>query len=373
MNHRQDDASPRRFVALDAFRGIAIAGMILVNTPGSWSYVYSLLTHADWHGCTPTDLVFPFFLFITGAAMAYSFRKYGDRPTGAAMAGIAKRVAILFSLGLFLNWYGYWDNWPDLRVMGVLQRIALAYGLAAIIALSLNRAWRFAMSGALLIGYWLLLSAFGGAEPYGLEHNLVRRIDIAVLGASHLWQGKGVAFDPEGLLSTVPAVVSVLIGYEAVRHLQRSSSSRPLPELIAAGAALVAIAVVWDSVMPINKSLWTSSYVLYTSGISLWLLAGLAWLDRWKWADRPMATLQIYGFNPLLIYALSWLWTRTISVLITVPDAAGNRVSLYDWLFNALQGVFDPFNASLVFALIHVALFWWVSWVLLSRRIVIKI
>lgn len=367
------DKPQPRFLALDVFRGIAIAGMILVNTPGSWSHIYWPLAHADWHGSTPTDLIFPFFLFITGASMAFSFSKCGYSLTRTLNIAIARRVGILFALGLFLNWFGFWSDIGDLRIMGVLQRIALAYGLAAYLILGLSYSQRVAACLALLAGYWLLLVLLGGADPFGLEHNIVRRVDIAVLGASHLWQGKGLAFDPEGLLSTLPAAVNVVIGFEAARLIRESGQSRAIRKLMIGGVSMLVISLLWNTLIPINKSLWTSSYVLYSSGISLLLLGSLIWLvDRraMTWFARP---LQIYGYNPIVIYVLSWLMTRTTAVLITFPNATGAHISAYDWFFMQLHGPFSAVDASLLFALLHVLLFWMIAWYLHRHRIVIKI
>jgi len=347
--------------------------MILVNTPGSWVHIYWPLAHADWHGSTPTDLIFPFFLFIVGAAMAFSFSKHGYELSRTLSITIARRAVILFALGLFLNWFGYWNDIGGLRIMGVLQRIALAYALAAYLVLGLSYSQRFAACVALLLGYWSLLVLFGGADPFGLEHNIVRRFDVAVLGASHLWQGKGIAFDPEGLLSTLPAAVNVVVGFEAARLIRESSQSSANRRLLIGGASMLVISLLWNTLIPINKSLWTSSYVLYSSGISLLLLVSLIWLvDRraMTWFAR---SLQIYGYIPIVVYALSWLLTRTTAVLITFPDAAGTSISAYDWFFLELQGPFGAVNASLVFALLHVLLFWLVAWYLYRHRIVIKI
>ena len=364
---------PKRFLALDAFRGFAIAGMILVNTPGSWAYVYRPLMHADWHGSTLADLVFPFFLFATGAAMSFSFAKYEQTSTGLLRLTIVRRVAILFVLGLFLNWFGFWSDFAGLRILGVLQRIAFAYGLAAFLILGSNFSQRMVTCALLLLGYWWLLVLFGGADPYALEDNIVRKIDIAVLGAEHLWQGKGLAFDPEGLLSTLPAVVNVVIGYEAANLLRESTRSSAIKKIVVGGVSMLVIALLWSTLVPINKSLWTPSYVLYSSGMSLLLIVGLTWIasrPEFMWLLRPA---QIFGFNPIVIYALSWLMVRSTAVLITFPDATGARISAYEWFFTKLHGPLSGANASLLFALIHVLLFWVVAWYLYRRGIVVRI
>ena len=216
----------KRFVSLDVFRGMTIALMILVNTPGTWAHVYAPLRHAKWHGCTLTDLVFPFFLFIVGTAMRFSFRKYDFILSTALTRKILRRVFIIFLCGFFLSAFPFisqdWD-WSHFRIMGVLQRIGLAYGCAAFLVLVLHRNQIIKVSGIILLTYWFLLLFFGwinGVEPYGLEFNLPRMVDLAILGNSHLYRGAGIPFDPEGLLSTIPAVVTVLIGYLTGTMLQ---------------------------------------------------------------------------------------------------------------------------------------------------------
>ena len=207
-------AAGERSLALDVFRGLAIAGMILVNTPGSWLHIYAPLRHAEWHGCTPTDLVFPFFLFATGAAMFFSFARTRCRPEPGVLRGIARRSALLVLIGVLLNAYPFLEPLSHWRIPGVLQRIGVAYALAALLILYCPGRWRYLVCLLLMLGYWWLLAAFGGQDPYSLESNLVRRLDLAILGADHLWNGFGVAFDPEGLLSTLPSVVSVVAGFE---------------------------------------------------------------------------------------------------------------------------------------------------------------
>ena len=293
-------AASQRSVALDVFRGMAIAGMILVNTPGSWAYIYAPLQHANWHGCTPTDLVFPFFLFATGAAMFFSFAKNEYRPNPGVLRSIARRSALLFVIGVLLNAYPFLSPLPEWRIPGVLQRIGLAYAGGALLILYFPGARRFLVSIFLLLGYWLLLWSFGGDNPYALESNLVRRVDMAVLGESHLWGGMGIPFDPEGLLSTLPAIVSVVAGFEAAKlSRQAPTLTQGMTRLTLAGVGAVAAALLWSTWLPINKALWTSSYVLYTSGICLLTLALLMLLvDRMQL--RGLAKpFQIYGTNPL--------------------------------------------------------------------------
>ncbi len=366
-------ASAQRSLALDVFRGIAIAGMILVNTPGSWAHIYAPLRHAEWHGCTPTDLVFPFFLFASGAAMFFSFARSDYRATPQLLRGVARRSALLFLIGVALNAYPFTAPLSEWRIMGVLQRIGLAYALGALLIVYCRGYSRYLVCAAVLLAYWWLLLRFGGEDPFALEDNLVRRIDLALLGAPHLWQGMGLAFDPEGLLSTLPAVVSVVAGFEAARLSQRAPGSRAaMLRLAGSGTGLLAAGLLWHGWLPINKALWTPSYVLFTSGIGFLSLALLIQLlDRWRW-HRLARPFQVYGTNPLFVYILSIVWARTL-YLIEVGDGAGATISLYDWLYRALLPALSPVNASLVFALAHVLLFYGVSRWLYRRGIVVKL
>src|SRR5690606_18174772 len=258
----------QRFQALDVMRGLTLALMILVNTPGSWSFVYSPLLHADWHGITPTDYVFPLFMSIVGSSMYFATRGLRQLTPVAQTKKILRRSARMFLIGVLLAAYPFTASLETWRIMGVLQRIAIAYAFAAFIILYFGFVGRVIISAILLLGYWALLNL--SADPYSLEHNLVRQFDMAVLGANHLWQGKGIAFDPEGILSTLPSIVNVIIGFEATRVLLASENkTKALLQLLIAALLLIAVAIVWSWVFPINKSLWTSPFVLLTCGAAI--------------------------------------------------------------------------------------------------------
>jgi predicted acyltransferase len=363
-----------RFAALDAFRGLTIAAMILVNTPGSWSYVYPPLRHAKWHGCTPTDFIFPFFLFIVGAAMWFSFEKYGRRLSGAAVRKVAKRAAIIFLIGFALNLYPFNRDMSEIRIMGVLQRIGLAYGLAALLCLSLDRLKLVIVSAVLLIGYWILLAIFGDGDPFGLEGNLVRRIDLAVLGETHLWKGTGVPFDPEGILSTVPSVVSITGGYLIGSWVQASRAEKAaIAKLILFGAVLICLAWLWNMAFPINKYLWTSSYVLYTTGMAAILLSLFILLIDIHKYRRWAFPFIVFGMNSLFVYALSSFWVLT-SIYVFKFSSNGGTVTLYSRLYNSIfVPVAGRMNGSLLFALSHLFVFWLLLFLLYRKRIFIKI
>ena len=357
----------QRYLALDALRGLTIALMILVNSPGSWDFVYSPLLHANWHGCTPTDLVFPFFLFIVGSAMFFAFKKAQFNLDRELTTKVLKRGLWIFLIGLGLNAYPFMDPFDKLRVMGVLQRIAIAYVIAAFIVLSFRKVAVITISLLILVAYSLLLLSVGGSA-YGLEGNLVRQIDLAILTSAHMYQGMGVAFDPEGLLSSLPAVVNVLVGFEVTRLIsQYQDKKQSMLKLIQLGVAMVVFGLLADLVIPINKALWTSSYVLFTSGMACLVLALFVYLIDIKKVKRPIEPLMVYGTNPLFVYVLSWLWLTTY-LYIDINDT-----DLYKWLFNSLHQVFSGKLSSFIFAFSHVALFWWVSKWLYQRKIFIKI
>jgi predicted acyltransferase len=356
-----------RYLALDAFRGITIALMILVNTPGTWSHVYAPLLHADWNGATPTDLVFPFFLFIIGSAMFFSFKKSNFSASPEQFAKIIKRGFIMFFIGFMLNVIPFTTNIDDWRIMGVLQRIGIAYAIAACLVLVLNRTGVFIVSAVILIGYWgLLLSIGDGALT--LEGNIIRQFDLAIGGANHMYNMRGVAFDPEGLLSTIPSVVNMLLGFELTRYLTSIKDKKSsVIKLTLIGGLAIGFGALWGLVFPINKSLWTSSYVIYTTGFACLLLAAFILLIDIMKQTKLAEPLLVYGTNPLFVYVLSFL-VVTFYLNIHVGD-----VTMYAWLYQQLSSVFNAKLASFIFAFSHVALFWYVSLKLYQRKIFIKI
>lgn len=356
-----------RYLALDAFRGITIALMILVNTPGTWSHVYAPLLHAEWHGLTPTDLVFPFFLFIIGSAMFFSFKKTNFAASPEQFRKILKRGFIMFFIGFMLNIIPFTTNIEDWRIMGVLQRIGIAYAIAACLVLILNRTGIFIVSAVTLLSYWgLLLSIGDGALT--IDGNIIRQFDLAVLGANHMYTMRGVAFDPEGLLSTIPAVVSMLLGFELTRYLTSISDKKnSVIKLTLIGGLAIGFGALWGLLLPINKSLWTSSYVIYTTGFACLLLAAFIWLIDIMKQVKLAEPLLVYGTNPLFVYVLSFL-VVTLYLNINIGD-----MTMYAWLYQQLSHIFTAKLASFIFAFSHVVLFWFVSLKLYQRKIFIKI
>ncbi|MEP6516435.1 acyltransferase family protein [Microcoleus vaginatus] len=399
-----------RFKSLDVFRGIAIASMILVNNPGSWEQVYPPLEHAEWHGCTPTDLIFPFFLFIVGCAMSFSLSKYiqnypktgretsiitqtkqksesAKNPLPSSLSllpysniywRIARRAAILFILGLLLNTSSIAldvllnnapvENFGKIRIMGVLQRIGLAYFITAIAILNLSPRNQKLLAVAVLLGYWGALTVFavGGYTAGELtpEGNLGGYVDRLILGSQHLY--KGGPFDPEGLLSTLPAVVTVLIGYFTGEWLRvQQIKTRTSINLAICGLCCVVIGHLWGFLFPINKQLWTSSYVVFTAGWALLLLAfcyETTEVRNWKWG-RPF---EIMGVNAIFLFVASGIVARIL--LKTHIGTGENAPTTYSWIYeNWFVPWAGPLNGSLAFAVTAV-LFWWLILYGMYRR-----
>jgi len=372
VSHEQQQPA-KRLISLDVFRGIAIAGMILVNMAGLAEQVYPPLLHADWNSCTPADLVFPFFLFIVGVAIAFSLSSTEEnKPTPKVYWRIVRRSLILFALGLFLN--GFWNyDWGTIRLMGVLQRISLAYLVAALIVLKVPRKGQWAIAILLLIGYWLAMS-FIPVPSYGMgnlsrEGNLGAYIDRLVIGTAHLYKGDNFNSqgDPEGLFSTIPAVVSLLFGYFTGDWLrQQPIKSRTSLNLVLLSLSCMVTGQLWGFWFPINKKLWTSSYVVFTTGWALLLLAACYELIEVRKQRRWGKPFEIIGLNAIFLFVASVL---LIKILVKTHIGTGeNAPTTYTWIFEHL---FVPWagamNGSLLFALLTLA-FWWVVGYGMYRR-----
>ena len=343
-----------RLVSLDAFRGATIAAMILVNNPGSWSHVYPPLLHAEWHGWTPTDLIFPYFLFILGVALPISYDKRAAR--GASRRDLAahalRRSAIIFALGAFLAAFPDFDDWANFRIMGVLQRIGVVYLAASMLYLFGSLRILAAATGALLLGYWALMSwvPVPGYGPGDLspDGNFAAWVDRAVLGQAHLWRGR--AWDPEGLMSTLPAIATALLGIFTGRWMlaPRPVGTR-LKGLVAASLAAVAIGWLWGWVFPINKNLWTSSYVLFTGGLAGLTLAACHWaidVKGWRRWCRPFVW---YGMNAIAVFVGSGIVTILL-FRAQVPVGPGETTSAYAWIYEtAFASWAGAVNGSLLF------------------------
>lgn len=378
-------AQPPRFLSLDAFRGATIAGMLLVNNPGSWSDLYPPLAHAPWHGWTPTDMVFPFFLWIVGVAMTLSFARRvelgADR--GALFRHVLIRSAIIFGLGLFLAAFPFGllpshnFSLEKLRIPGVLQRIALCYLVAGAIFLRTTWKGQLGWAAGLLLGYWALLTLVpvpghgaGVLEPTG---NLAWWIDSRLL-AGHTWSGAPApGFDPEGILSTIPAIATTLLGAVA-GHAVRTFSGPVLSlRLVRDGVILLAAGAAWGLVFPINKILWTSSYAVFMAGWAMVLLGGFHWLIDVRGWQRWATPLVIYGSNALAMFVLAGLVGRLL-VLIKWTGADGKAVALKTWIYQTMfVPLASPVNASLLFALAFVLVFLAIAWALWRKKWFLKI
>ena len=437
------ETSNSRLLSLDVFRGLTIAGMILVNNPGDWGYIYPPLRHAVWHGCTPTDWIFPFFLFIVGVSIAVALGKRKDR--GDASISLYQKIgyrgAVIFGLGLFLaafpkfkyeggegllivhyillgivilavfarevlnqerfrqpqqlnmrKWLGYTAlaavvgmigiglnhyHLGTLRIPGVLQRIAVVYFLAALLFLHSTPRLQIGIVALVLLGYWALMTLvpIPGGIPPNLEPdaNLGAWLDRTILGTNHLWS-QSRTWDPEGILSTLPAVGTALLGILTGEWLRSSRQNKTkVRGLLLSGLALAIAGQVWNLVFPINKSLWTSSFVLYTAGLAQLFLAASFWLIEvkgWKKWGKPF---EVFGVNALFAFVLSGILAKLMSAVKW--QIGGEEIQTFrGWLYQTFfTPYFEPINASLGFALLHIALIFLCSWILFRNKIYIKV
>jgi predicted acyltransferase len=404
---RAPASTRERLLALDVFRGLTIAGMLLVNDPGSWSHIYPPLKHAEWHGWTPTDLIFPFFLFIVGVTTHLSItarRARGD-DEGTIRRQILRRGALIFLLGLLLNWFPFFqwgaiagnpspsfldrivERLENLRIMGVLQRIGLAYTAAAFLTLRTSVRRQVAILAALLVGYWFAMTllpvpdtgVLGALAIHTKSGHLAAWVDRLALDwrehglGNHLWAGS-VTWDPEGLLSTLPAIGTTMLGVMAGRWI---AQARPLAErlngLFAAGALGMMAGLMWNWAFPINKGIWTSSYVVFTAGTACVTLATIMWIvDVHGWR-RWTKFFVIYGMNPIVAFVGSGILARLLYSILKV-DYGGQRVSVVEAIYRTFVAWgLEPVNASLAFALSFVLLWFAILWVLYRRRIFLKV
>lgn len=375
MTQEQNKLSTR-LISLDVFRGIAIAGMILVNKAGVADKVYPFLAHADWNGCTLADLVFPFFLFIVGVAIAFSFSKYneGATPPASVYWRILRRSLILFALGIFLN--GFWSyNWEKIRIMGVLQRISVAYLLASLAVLKLPRKGQWALAILLLVGYWIAMTLIPvpgyGANVLTREGNIGAYIDRLIIPMAHLYRGDSYNSlgDPEGIFSTIPAVVTVLLGYFTGEWLrQRRIDSNTSMDLVLFGLGSLIIGILWDAVFPINKKLWTSSYVMFTAGWALLVLAACYELIEVRKIRRWGKPFVVLGVNAIAIFVAS-----VLVIKILVLTKVGNS-STFEWINqNIFASWAGEINASLLFALVTLVFWWAIAYGMYRRGWFVKV
>lgn len=386
----------QRFYSLDVFRGATVCLMILVNNPGTWSHIYPPLKHADWHGLTPTDLVFPFFLFAVGNAMSFVMPRLEVAGDKVFWSKVLKRSALIFLIGLFLNWSPFftWQGdqlvfkqwaWTDtlgnaqgVRITGVLQRIALCYFFASVIVYYFKVRGAFALGLAMLLLYWAVCLLLGDAlDPFSMTGYFGRDADIALLGKSHMLHidkvdGKVFYFDYEGISSTVAAIVQVIFGYIVGDYIQKKGKNHEmLTGLFVAGVAMLVTGFCWDTVFPINKKIWTSSYTVYTTGLAIITIATMIWMIEFKGVRGGIARFfDVFGKNALFVFALSGFLPRALGLI-----RLGDGVNPWNWLYKkVLIHIPGPAeNGSLAYAVFVILLMWAVCWWMDKKKIYIKV
>ena len=387
-----------RLLSLDVLRGITIAGMIMVNNPGSWGKIYTPLEHAQWNGLTPTDLVFPFFMFIMGVSMFLSYKKFDFKLSGKTFTKLLRRSFLLFLIGLAIGWFSLFcrglvalrsedmslldkighaaNNFENMRILGVLQRLALVSFFGSLIVLMFKPKRIPWLIGFILLFYWILMAVTGSYSEN--DSSLVSIIDHAVLGVTHMYSemlpdGTKVIFDPEGLLSTLPCIAHVLLGFMAGKLISESKdNNQRIQKLFIFGTIILFLGFLLDYAFPINKKIWSSSFVLTTCGLASLLLGLLVWIIDIKGKKKWSVFFESFGVNPMFIYVIAGI----ISILL------GNIGFMYYGEWHSTKGfiytewlnpVFGDYLGSLAFALLFVTLNWFIGHILYKKKIYIKL
>ncbi len=390
MNATSASQQNSRLLSLDILRGITIAGMIMVNNPGSWSYAYAPLRHAHWHGLTPTDLVFPFFMFIMGVSTFMSLRKFNFEPSKAAIGKIIRRTILIFVIGLALGWFGQLTrglatgesfgvaatHFDTLRILGVLQRLALAYGFAALIAVLVNNKLLAWVIGILLVGYYLILRFGNGFDMS--EENIIAVIDKTLWGTGHMYkdttpEGVRIALDPEGLLSTIPSIAHVLIGFLFGKLIvaHRDNHTR-VEKILIWGTILAFSGLLLQYGCPINKKIWSSTFVLVTTGFAAQLLGLLIWIIDIHQKEKWSRFFHAFGVNPLIVYVFAGVLANLVSNIRF--SYRGEFASLKSFTYEVLLRPWaGDYFGSLLYALLFITVCWLFGYILYKKNIYIKL
>jgi predicted acyltransferase len=387
-----------RLLALDVMRGITIAGMILVNNPGSWGHIFTPLEHASWNGLTPTDLVFPFFMFIMGVSTYFSLRKYDFRFSSDAVWKILRRTLVIFGIGLAIGWFGLlcrttldFGNtemtfserlmhglmpFDKIRALGVMQRLALSYCGASLLILLIDQKKVLYVAGGILIAYLAVLLVGNGFDLS--ENNVINVVDRALFGVNHIYKdvlpdGSSIAFDPEGLLSTLPCLAHVLLGFYVGRIINSvKDNGQRIQQIFIFGTILLFVGFLLNYGCPINKKVWSPSFVMVTCGLGSLLLSLLIWLIDIKGYARWSHFFESFGINPLFMYVLG----AFLSILLsTIPVSLSPEVlTIKGFVYNNLLLSWLPdLWASLVYAILFVLLNWSIGHILYRKQLYIKI
>lgn len=376
--------SPVRLLSLDVFRGLTVAAMILVNNPGSWANIYAPLKHAEWHGCTPTDLIFPFFLFIVGVSISYALgSKKGYMSHSKLIITALKRALILFGLGLFLNLFPKvftepMEAFQTVRIPGVLQRIAVVFFITAVIFIKTNPKTQLRLLIGILIAYWAMMTLIPvpgvGYANLEKETNLGAWLDRSILTEAHLWRS-AKTWDPEGILSTLPAIATGLFGVLVGSWLKRKDreESVKISWMFSTGILAVILGLIWDLCFPINKALWTSSFVLYAGGLATIGLALCYWLIDAQGYKKGTKPFVVYGVNAITVFFLSGLIPRILTMIkVNMPD--GTTVNSREWIYETFfSPYFSPINASLAGAVTFILIWLGILWWMYNKKIIIKV
>ena len=389
----------QRFYSLDVFRGATVCLMILVNNPGNWAHIYTPLDHAPWHGLTPTDLVFPFFLFAVGNALSFVMPKLEAAGDAFFWKKIITRSLLIFLIGLFLTWWPFvkWSSdhlvfrqWVDpenpqlgVRILGVLARIAICYFFASIIIYYLKARAAFYVGVVLLLLYWALCFLLGDkSDPYSMNGWFgTELVDKKILGIAHLYKGEGIPFDPEGVMSTMCAIVQVIFGYLVGDYIQKKGKNfEMLSGLFVAGVALLLTGFCWDMVFPINKKIWTSSYTIYTTGLAIITIATMIYMIEFKNIKGFLSRFfDVFGKNALFVFALSAFLPKGLALIRIANgvNAKGEPVYInpWNWLYQKVLIYIpgDPKIGSLIYAICVITLMWAICYWMDKKKIYVKV